>query len=157
MRKDKFPISLLKSSSSAFTLVELIIVIIIVGILAAMGISQYSKTVEKSRGAEARQILGDIRKLAIAYRLENGTITGMQESDLNVGSGQIPNSCVSSHYFYYFPRVGTAVDPSLVIDAIRCTSGGKSPQGPDGMLRMVLNCSDGSVSFTNGSGGSPIW
>ncbi|MDD5130223.1 MAG: prepilin-type N-terminal cleavage/methylation domain-containing protein, partial [Candidatus Omnitrophica bacterium] len=41
-----------------FTLVELIIVVIIVGILASIGLTQYNKVVEKSRAAEARMILG---------------------------------------------------------------------------------------------------
>jgi len=37
-----------------FTLLELIVVIIILGILASLGFSQYIKMVEKGRSAEAR-------------------------------------------------------------------------------------------------------
>lgn len=46
-----------------FTLLELIIVIIIIGILATLGLTQYARMVERGRGAEARQLLGNILDL----------------------------------------------------------------------------------------------
>jgi len=116
-----------------FTLIELIVVIIIVGILAALGISQYTKTVEKARGAEAKMILGQMRTLAYQYRLENGTINGLIAADVNVGlqPDQAPESshCRSTHYFQY--GVNQANEPFLQLCAWRCSSGGKSPQGLD--------------------------
>jgi len=45
-----------------FTLVELIVVVIIIGILAAIGIPQYRKALERSRGAEASAGLGHIQE-----------------------------------------------------------------------------------------------
>lgn len=44
-----------------FTLVEVLIVVIILGILAAIGIPQLNKAVERSRGAEAKVGFGLIR------------------------------------------------------------------------------------------------
>lgn len=41
-----------------FTLLELIVVIIIIGILATLGFTQYTKVVEKGRTAEAKSVLG---------------------------------------------------------------------------------------------------
>lgn len=118
----------------AFTLIELIVVIIIVGILAAVGISQYSKTVEKGRDAEAKQILGDIRKLAYEYYLQNSTFTTITNADLNIGtaSDQVPGNtsaaCRSTHYFYYYFR---NFSDHIDFIAHRCIAGGKSPQGTD--------------------------
>ena len=67
-----------------FTLIEIIIVIIIVGILAAAGITQYSLMVEKSRLAEAKIRIGAMRQLAHEYYMNNGTVMGIAYSDVGV-------------------------------------------------------------------------
>ncbi|MCX5697268.1 MAG: prepilin-type N-terminal cleavage/methylation domain-containing protein [Candidatus Omnitrophica bacterium] len=46
----------------AFTLVELIVVVIIIGILLSIGIPQYRKALERSRGAEAYAGLAHIQQ-----------------------------------------------------------------------------------------------
>ncbi len=46
----------------AFTLVELIVVVIIIGILLSVGIPQYRKALERSRGAEAFAGLAHIQQ-----------------------------------------------------------------------------------------------
>ena len=50
-----------------FTLLELIIVIVIIGILAAVGIPRYFDAIEKARGAEAKGTLGEIYKIEQAH------------------------------------------------------------------------------------------
>jgi len=54
-----------------FTLVELIVVVIIIGILAAVGIPQYRKALERSRGAEAYAGLGHIQEAEKVYYANN--------------------------------------------------------------------------------------
>ncbi|TAM42073.1 prepilin-type N-terminal cleavage/methylation domain-containing protein [bacterium] len=137
----------------SFTLIELIVVIIIVGILAAMGISQYSKMVEKSRGAEARMILGTITKFAYEYWITNGTIAPITNADVNIGttSDSIPSTCRSSYYFSY--AIGASGSNRISATAYRCTTGGKTPQS---------TCSAGSDCdlclwvYMDGSG-SNVW
>ncbi|MCK9433013.1 MAG: prepilin-type N-terminal cleavage/methylation domain-containing protein [Candidatus Omnitrophica bacterium] len=103
---------------NGFTLIELIIVIIIVGILASIGLTQYNKVVEKSRAAEARMILGTLRSAEFAEYNENGSYVTV--GSLGVGA---PSSCVSTHYFTYTCATnGTCT-------ATRCTTGGKPTQG----------------------------
>ncbi len=112
-----------------FTLIEIIIVIIIVGILAAIGLIQYEKTVEKTRRSEAKTIIGTMRSIVMSYYLENGTASTMGNNDVNIGtaSDQIPSACRSSHYFYY--SAGFSTGTYATLQAHRCTGSGKSPQG----------------------------
>jgi len=51
----------------AFTLVELLIVIIIIGILATIAIPQYSKMVARSKDAEAMTFLRTIEQAVLLY------------------------------------------------------------------------------------------
>lgn len=104
----------------SFTLIELIVVIIIVGILAAVGISQYSTTVEKSRLAEAKIRIGTMRDLAHQYWLENGDMTNIQDADLGVDGVCYPTDW---HSYAIRSKTSTYVD----LAAWRCTSGGKTP------------------------------
>jgi len=105
----------------SFTLVELIIVVIIVGILASLGLTQYNLVVEKSRLAEAKVRIGTMRQLAYSYYLENGTVTGMQDADVGAD-----NTC-SSTGFYAYDRANHGSGTYARLGATRCTSGGKTP------------------------------
>jgi type IV pilus assembly protein PilE len=135
-----------------FTLLELIIVIIILGVLATLGFSQYGKMVERARGAEARTILGDIRKFAAAYALEHGNLTGLTAVDVNIGAtnDSIPSACRSSHYFMYSIPVVTAT--SFTATANRCVAGGKVPNAPAasaGVLNLTSNISSGVDNWSS--------
>jgi len=109
------------NNKHGFTLIELIVVVIIVGILAAVGLSQYSLTVEKSRIAEAKVRISAMRQLAQEYYWNNGAMDGIQLSDLGVSS----SSCASTDYYAYsLPYLTSSM---VQIYATRCTSGGKTP------------------------------
>ncbi len=141
--------------NKGFTLLELVVVIVILGVLATLGFTQYGRMVERARGVEARVILGDIRKLAAAYRLENGTVTGFAAVNANIGTDadQIPAVCRSSHYFAY--SLLGALDPSLQVQASRCTGGGKVPNGGARRIFLSSNLVVGTDSWSEaeGSGG----
>jgi len=106
-----------------FTLLELIIVIIIIGVLATLGFTQYTKVVEKGRSAEAKTVLGQIRTAEAAWRLEHDTYTNTI-GDLYLSGITALGACDSTHYFMY--SVNTT---SGLATATRCTAGGKTPQG----------------------------
>ncbi len=100
-----------------FTLIELIVVIIIVGILAAVGLTQYTKMVEKGRAAEARVVLGSLRTAEVAEYNENGAYLAV--ASLGVAA---PTACATTHYFSY-----TCATDTGTCTANRCSTGGKTP------------------------------
>ena len=114
--------NIVSEKEHGFTLIEIIIVIIIVGILAAVGISQYSITVEKGRTAEAKARIGTMRQLAYQYYLENGSMAGIQYADVGVDY-----TCAATDFYRYYVYDWTAGYGYLGLGAERCTSGGKTP------------------------------
>jgi prepilin-type N-terminal cleavage/methylation domain-containing protein len=99
-----------------FTLLELIVVLIILGILATLGFTQYTRMVERGRTAEAKVILGTLRRAQFAYFFEYGAY-GAAVSNLVV---DVPTVCVTTHFFTYASDGTTSA-------ATRCTGSGKTP------------------------------
>jgi prepilin-type N-terminal cleavage/methylation domain-containing protein len=139
-----------------FTLIELMIVIIIIGVLATIGIVQYQAAVEKSRSAEAKSVLGFLRGACAPIWMSETNTSGCVETALGIGttSGQVPKACNVTNYFSY-AVVGTPSGDSLVLSATRCTSGGKSPDaaaGTTGTLNLTTNFKTGTDTW-KGTGG----
>jgi type IV pilus assembly protein PilA len=61
-----------KESRKGFTLVELAVVIVIIGVLAAFGVPQFLKSVERSKAAEAFNYLSAVRSAQERYLAKNG-------------------------------------------------------------------------------------
>lgn len=59
-------------SRQAFAIIEILIAIIILGILAAIALPDYSKSIEKSRGKNGEVNLISIYNAQKRYRLDNG-------------------------------------------------------------------------------------
>ena len=125
--------------SRAFTLLELIVVIVIVTILASLALAQYKKVVEKGRASEAYTNLSKLRKLALAYYYQhrNWPLVDADDNDLLVdiphdveisvggaGCGSVNCSSQGNFYFTYVCKLDGKCS------ACRCTEGGKSPSVP---------------------------
>ena len=61
------------SSPKAFTLIELLIVVVVLAALAATAIPLYERAIEKSRKSEALEALSSVRRSQIRYYSENRT------------------------------------------------------------------------------------
>lgn len=71
---------------SAFTLLELMVVVIIVGILAMIAMPQFFKAAEKARAAEGVNVLGALRGAQFRYYAESSTQSFTADlTDLDVG------------------------------------------------------------------------
>jgi prepilin-type N-terminal cleavage/methylation domain-containing protein len=136
-----------------FTLLELLIVIIIVGIMATLGLTQYTSVVERSRGAEARQVLGQLRKVCAALYMDGNNVSMCNDSNLGLGTGAngtIPSStCAVSHFFKY-TTTGITYPNSITLRGTRCLSSeqGKTP----GLSGSTVKTVDLICNFDAGTG-----
>lgn len=115
-----------------FTLIELITVIIIIGILAALALPQYMLVMEKARGAEGKGAVGHIRQIAIAAFQTSGTILDAAAVTAQTGFPAVAApggyGCAgTTSYFQYVITPGAADGSGYVIRANRCATGGKAP------------------------------
>jgi prepilin-type N-terminal cleavage/methylation domain-containing protein len=140
-----------------FTLLELMIVIIIIGVLATVGIMQYSASIEKSRGAEARRALGNLRLMCSAIYLSALSTAGCDNAGMTIGatSDKVPGpaaaQCRATNFFYY--QSAPAAPDGVVFTATRCTAGGKAPQGSAASTLTLTTDYNAGTDVWAGTGG----
>ena len=72
-----------------FTLLELIIVIVVIGILASIALPRYTKVAERARMAEGKHILGEIRSAQMRYLLSHSVFTNDSDDlDIEIASAK---------------------------------------------------------------------
>ena len=82
-----------------FTLMELMVVVLIIGVLAGIGIPRYRLFITKGRQAEAIQNLANIHSLQKSYSLRMqglGHGDNIYHSGLSMGNGDGSGTCNSS-------------------------------------------------------------
>ena len=87
--------------NKGFTLIELLVVVLIIGILSAVALPQYTKAVEKSRATEAMTLLGNLTTAEEVYKMSTGSYTNdLSVLDLQLpGVGSTTTSTVSTKNF----------------------------------------------------------
>lgn len=126
-----------KRPFAGFTLIELLIVIIIVGILAALALPKYGIMAERSRQAEATSILGALRGAQIRFQAENNTYAapiGNLDVELTSCTGGPPAAACQGKYFNYTVP-GAPTDADLA-DAYR---NGEQKTGGEANYQFRIN------------------
>ena len=100
------------SGKRGFTMLELLMVVIIIGILATLAVPQYMGFIEKARAAEAISTIGAIRTAESLYKLETGSYTTAITS-LGI---TIPTAGASTYWTY---NMSSAGDASFSVTATR--------------------------------------
>ncbi|MBQ9971872.1 MAG: prepilin-type N-terminal cleavage/methylation domain-containing protein [Elusimicrobiaceae bacterium] len=72
------------NNKKGFTLIELLVVVLIIGILSAVALPQYTRAVEKSRATQGITLVKAIADGQKIYYMANGTYTDKFE-DLDIG------------------------------------------------------------------------
>ena len=79
-------------SKAAFALIELLVVVLIIGILAAVAVPQYKKAVVKARFTEAITNLRAIGQADTVCRMKKGVECNIEELDVSVGELTSPQT-----------------------------------------------------------------
>jgi len=110
-------------SQKGFTLIELMIVVAIIGILAAIAIPNFLQYQAKSRQAEARTNLGGIYVAETSYMADNGRYDAFS----NIGFSLAGNT---NRYTYRSPAAGGAATSSATQGTdLFATNAGSSAAG----------------------------
>jgi len=128
-----------------FTLVELMIVVIVVGILATIAIPMYQMTAERSKATEAKAALGLVRDSMREYLAEHGTyVDGSFSDGAQVTTGGILNIWTNDLAGRYFSAECYTFDGAPTANAftIECDGGSSTASHGSEVSALVLTIDD---------------
>lgn len=105
-----------RNRSAGFTLIELMIVVVIIGILAAIAMPQYSDYVRRARVSEALGLLAGMRPRMEQYFQDNRTFDGA------CSSGTVATKPADTKGFAFDCGTPTATDYTITATGIAGTS-----------------------------------
>ena len=109
---------------SGFTLLELLMVVIIIGILASLALPAFFRATEKARSAEAQIILGQIRGAVQRYCVENNYVASpgaFGELDVEVPVG---GTAQWSYTFGTATCPGGGIGTPIIVGMVATRNGG---------------------------------
>ncbi|MDO5765277.1 MAG: prepilin-type N-terminal cleavage/methylation domain-containing protein [Elusimicrobiales bacterium] len=130
-----------------FTLIELLVVVLIIGILSAVALPQYTKAVEKSRAVEAQVLLGNLVTAETVYEMSQGSYTtDLSELDLTLPTtgtaAEMASGVVKTKNFNI---TVSDLAGSLEISAVRSLNGTAAAVPNNYTLRIIM-MTDGTVA-----------
>ena len=129
-----------KKIDSAFTLVELIVVVVIIGILSSIAVPAFRNASDKARQKEASTLIATYVKAAQAYYTEFGSAA--------------QNAANLSEYIQ-ITGCNNATTTACASTAPVAITSGKTWNAPSGAFSIVMDYGSDKTTFTANSTGSP--
>jgi type IV pilus assembly protein PilE len=109
--------------SKGFTLIELMIVVAIVAILAAIAIPMYNEQVRKGRRAEASRFVGDLQLSLERWRAENPSFAACSPTPCGSGDYPVPPDSSTSPFYTIAIVSPTATGYSITAEPVGVQDG----------------------------------
>ena len=143
--------------TAGFTLIEMLIVLVVIGVLAALAWPSLQEAVHRSRRADAIAALSKIQQAQERWRANHpayqDTLTGL--------SGAATTASPDQHYDLSLVTEGLDLK---VAYAARATARSSSPQNKDTRCHWLqVSVNGGNITYTSGAGDSanaapdPCW
>ena len=132
-----------------FTLIELMIVVAIIGILAAIAIPQYQDYIARAQASEACTLLGGLKTPIAEYFAVNGAVPDLLDAAaVTEGSDGLDSSKLTLSG----ENVKTITNEDNVYTAEMEAAGNVSKRVAGGKLNMTFVEATGQFEFEDGSG-----
>ncbi len=137
-----------QSVQKGFTLIELMIVVAIIGILAALAIPAYQDYTIKSRVSEGSSVAGAAKTAIEVFWSEKGNLSNVfLASTRRLGSDELGLSTVSSQYVSSVNITGTLAEPKITIKLRSLSNLGKASARCYEMFPYLADVTAGNLTW----------